>query len=178
MKAAIYTRVSTDEQDTGNQRLALDAIVNQREYKLYRVYSENESAWKAGHQAELARLIADAKAGRFEVLVVFALDRLSRQGSLAILSLWHKLQLLGVTIVSLNEPWAEAPGELGEILYSITGWVARMESTRKSQNTKAGMANARIHGTKSGIPIGKRGKDKHKRTRRTRRELVKVRIEA
>ena len=168
MKAALYLRVSTTEQDTANQLPALEGYANRRGYQVVETYSESGSAWKNGHQAELARLIQDAQHARFEVVLVWALDRLSREGSLAILKLIDRLKQYGVRVISYQESWTEAPGELADILYAIAGWVARMESQRLSERTKAGMRRA----IADGKPVGKRGPDKRKRRRRTRRELA------
>jgi len=163
MKTALYIRVSTAEQDTTNQLLTLEDYAKRRGFEVYRIYSEAETAWKNGHQAELAKLLDDAQRGKFQVVLVWALDRLSREGALAILSLVDRLKRHGVRVISVQEPWTEAPGELADILYAITGWVARMESQRRSERTKAGLERARHNGK----PIGKRGPDKRKRRRRT-----------
>ncbi len=163
MKTALYIRVSTAEQDTTNQLLTLEDYAKRRGFEVYRIYSEAETAWKNGHQAELAKLLDDAQRGKFQVVLVWALDRLSREGALAILSLVDRLKRHGVRVISVQEPWTEAPGELADILYAITGWVARMESQRRSERTKAGLERAR----RNGKPIGKRGPDKRKRRRRT-----------
>lgn len=159
MKAVIYLRVSTTEQDTANQLPALEDYAKRRGFEVVRVYSETETAWKAGHQTELARLYQDARRGRFEIVLVWALDRLSREGALAILSLVDKLKRYGARVISYQESWTEAPGDLAEVLYAITGWVARMESQRRSERTKAGLEKARAKGK----PIGKRGPDRKKR---------------
>ncbi|MFC1958461.1 hypothetical protein ACFLV6_00855 [Chloroflexota bacterium] len=63
--------------------------------------------------------------------------------------------------------WTEAPGEIGEILYAIAGWVARMECQRRSERTKAGLDRAIRQGKKLGRPRGSR--DKKKRRKRTDR---------
>ena len=154
MKVCIYSRVSTGDQDTENQSVVLTDWANQRGYEVVRVYEEYESAWKAGHQAELAQLKSDAARGRFNIVLVWALDRLSREGALAILSLVNRLKQCGVRIISYQEPWTEAPGEIAEILYSITGWVSRMESQRRSERTKAGLARAIACGKKLGRQTG------------------------
>ena len=112
MKAAVYLRVSSNEQNTDNQLSALETYANSRSYEIVRVYEEEESAWKSGHQKELAKLIEDARQRRFQVVLVWALDRLSREGALAILSLFHKLSIFGVKVLSYQESWTEAPGEL------------------------------------------------------------------
>ena len=162
MKAGLYLRVSTTKQEIANQMPALEDYAKRRGFEIVQVYSENETAWKNGHQAQLARLIEDARKGTFEVALVWALDRLSREGALAILSLVSKLKNYGVKVISYQESWTEAPGDLADILYAITGWVAKMESQRRSERTKAGLKRAR----QEGKPIGKRGPDKKKRKRR------------
>jgi len=162
MKTALYLRVSTTEQDTANQLLALEDYAKRRGFEIVQIYSEEGTAWKNGHQAELAKLFQDANRGRFKIVLVWSLDRLSREGPLAILRLVDRLKRYGVKVISYQESWTEAPGELADILYAITGWVARMESERRSERTKAGLERAR----KAGKPIGKRGPDKKKRRKR------------
>ena len=80
-------------------------------------------------KGNLANLIADARRRRFQCVLAWALDRLSREGALAILSLIQKLSACGVKVLSYQESWTEAPGELAELLYALTGWVARMEKS-------------------------------------------------
>jgi putative DNA-invertase from lambdoid prophage Rac len=164
-KVAVYLRVSTKEQSVGNQLPALERWVADRGHQLVAVYSENESAWVSGHQRELARLVQDAKRGRFNFVLTWSLDRLSRQGSLAILSLVHKLSKYGVKVISHQESWTEAPGDLAEILYAIAGWVAQMESQRRSERTKAGLVRVKAAGVRLGRPPG--SKDKKRRKKRS-----------
>jgi putative DNA-invertase from lambdoid prophage Rac len=97
------------------------------------------------------------------VVLVWALDRLSREGAHAVLSLIHRLNLYGVRVLSYQESWTEAPGELGELLFAIAGWVARMESQRRSERTKAGLVRVVAQGKKLGRPKGSRDKRKRKR---------------
>jgi DNA invertase Pin-like site-specific DNA recombinase len=89
MKAVIYARTSTNEQSTENQVPVLKDWAKQRAFEVVEVYQETESAWKSGHQKELARLLSDCQNGRykFDVVLVWALDRLSREGAAAILNL-------------------------------------------------------------------------------------------
>ena len=166
MRASIYVRVSTGEQDTANQLSVLKDWAQQRGFEVAGVYSEEESAWKSGHQRELAHLQQDARKRKFDILLVWSLDRLSREGPLAILSLVNSLKMFGVKVLSYQESWTEAPGELGELMYALTGWVARMESQRRSERTKAGLARVKAQGKHLGRPSG--SKDKRKRRRRQR----------
>ncbi len=166
MKVCIYSRVSTGKQDTTNQSVALSEWVNHRGFEVGSIYQEEESAWKAGHQRELSHLLDYVRKGRFDAVLVWALDRLSREGPLAILTLVNRLKICGVKVMSYQESWTEAPGELAELLYALTGWVARMESQRRSERTKAGLARVNAQGRHLGRPSG--SKDKRKRIRRQR----------
>lgn len=163
MKACIYCRVSTSEQDIENQLSILKEWASNRGFNVVQVYQEEESAWRSGHQRELAKLIKAAQAGRFKVVLVWALDRLSREGSLAILSLISRLGRYGVRVFSYQESWTEAPGELAEILYAIAGWVAKMESQRISERTKAGLQRAKLQGKMLGRPKGSRDRKRRKK---------------
>jgi len=152
--------------------MALQEYAARRQWSVVEIYQEHESAWKAGHQVQLARVIQDARRGRFEVLLVWALDRLSREGALAILSIIQRLGAYGVRVFSLQESWTEAPGQLAELLYAIAGWTAKMESDRHSERTKAGLKRVRETGvTKAGkrIPaLGRPPGSKDKRQRKKR----------
>ncbi len=166
MKVVLYLRVSSDEQSVENQLIQLKTWAASRGWEIVAIYQESESAWKAGHQAELARLKVDASRRKFEAIVVWALDRLSREGALAILQLVSTLKVYGVKVISYQESWTECPGELAEVLYAIAGWVARMESERRSERTKAGLARVKAGGQQLGRPAG--SKDKKKRRKKGR----------
>ena len=163
MKAVIYTRVSTAEQTTENQTLILTEWADRRKWLVLEIYQESDTAWKAGHQKELSRLMTAARKQKFDIVLVWSLDRLTREGPLAILSLIQKFKLYNVQVISYQESWTEAPGEIGELLYALTGWVARMESSRRSERTKAGMARSRSTGQHVGRPAGSKDKSKRKR---------------
>ncbi len=106
MKAVIYARASTNEQRTDNQVPVLKDWAKQRDFEVVEVYQETESAWKPGHQKELARLLSDCKneRGKFDVVLVWALDRLSREGAAAILNLVNTLEDYCVQVISYQEP--------------------------------------------------------------------------
>jgi DNA invertase Pin-like site-specific DNA recombinase len=160
-RVAIYARVSTNDQNVDNQVRQLNDWASERNWQVVNTYQENESAWKSGHQSELASALKAARHRQFDVLLVWALDRLSREGSAQILNLVNTLRAYGVRVFSLQESWTEAPGEIGDILYAIAGWVARMESQRRSERTKAGLSRLKAQGKVLGRPPG--SKDKHQR---------------
>ena len=67
-------------------------------------------------------------------------------------------------VVSLQEPWIEVGGDLLDLLLAIAGWVARMESQRRSERTKAGLARVKASGKALGRPQGSKDGKKRKRS--------------
>ena len=163
-KAAIWIRVSDPAQRADNQLPDIQAWANRRGLEIVQIYELQESAWQGSHQKRLSQVYQDARQGKFQVLLVWALDRLSREGPLAKLEIVHRLGKAGVQVWSFQEPWTEAGGELLDLLLAIAGWVARMESNRRSERTKAGLKRAVSQGKRLGRPPG--SKDKKKRSRR------------
>lgn len=168
-RAAIYVRVSTEEQSLENQLARLHEYAGAHDMRVVEVYQEEESAWRGGRQRELARLMNDAGRAHFSVVLVWALDRLSREGPLAILTRVHQLGFHGCDLISLQESWTEARSEVKPLLYALMGWVAEMESKRISERTKAGLARAKAQGAKIGRPKGR--KDTRPRQKRQRRPV-------
>ena len=167
MKAALYLRVSTTEQNVDNQLPALEAYADSRGWQIVETYRENESAWRAGHQRELARLLADIRGGKhkYDVLLIWALDRLSRQGIGPLLQLINSFEVYGCHVVSVNESWTHPDaGPMREMFIAMSAWAAKFESDRRSERTKAGLARAITNGKKLGRPAGKKDKGKRKRT--------------
>lgn len=167
MKAALYLRVSTSEQSTDNQLPALKAYAAKREYDIVATYQENESAWRAGHQAELSRLLDDIRSGKrkYDILLVWSLDRLSRLGPLAVLTLIDTFKNYGVKVESLQEPFTSLPYGFDSVIYSFLAWVAKFESDRRSERTKAGLARALVNGKTLGRPVGKKDSKKRRKKR-------------
>ena len=163
-KAAILARVSDAGQHSENQFPDLIAWAQRRGLEVVVTYQFQESAWKGAHQKQLTQVYRDARAGKFQVLLVWALDRLSREGPLATLEIVHRLGQSGVQVWSYQEPWTEAGGELLDLLLAIAGWVARMESNRRSERTKAGLARAVAEGKRLGRPKGSKDSKKRKRS--------------
>ncbi len=164
IRACILVRVSDPGQHTDNQMSDLIAWAERRGLEVVTTYQFQESAWKGAHQKQLTQVYQDARIGKFQVLLVWALDRLSRQGPLATLEIVHRLGQSGVQVCSFQEPWTEAGGELLDLLLAIAGWVARMESNRRSERTKSGLQRAVSQGKRLGRPPG--SKDRKKRSRR------------
>jgi DNA invertase Pin-like site-specific DNA recombinase len=152
MKVAIYARVSTDEQTEQNQVPILEEWARQRGYVVYDTYRDIGSAWQKADQKELSRLIEDARKGRFSVVIVWALDRISRGGIGKMFTVLDTLKRYNVRVISHQETWTDVPSELQPLLFSIFAWIAEQESKRISARTKLGMERARTQGKHIGRP--------------------------
>jgi DNA invertase Pin-like site-specific DNA recombinase len=166
---ATWFRVSTTDQETDNQVPDVERLMAHRGYREAEGcrYVVRDSAWEPGpeYRREMARLLRDAHAGKFSVLVTWAADRLSREGIEALLSVVRKLRASGVAVVSVMEPWLDTTNPaVAELLLAIMAWVAEQESQRRSERVRAGMARARAEGKNVGRPAGAR--DKRPRRRR------------
>lgn len=160
-RAALYLRVSKDDQHPENQLEPLKQFCKQRDLEIVATYQENGSAWTAGHQPQWKRLVADASHRHFDVLVVWSIDRMTREGIDAIFMRIKTLKSYNVAVLSYQEAWLETLGSMADLMLAILSWVANFESSRRSARTKAGIAEKKLHGG------GKRGPDRHTRKRRT-----------
>ena len=148
-RAAIYLRVSKGEQHTENQRPDVDQIVERRRLELVGVYQDSISAAK--RRPEFDRMIQDARRGRFDVLVIWALDRFGRSmvGNLQVVL---DLDRRGIETVSVQEPWLDTGGPVRELLIAIFSWIAEQERARLIERTNAGLDRAKRKGVRLGRP--------------------------
>jgi putative DNA-invertase from lambdoid prophage Rac len=162
--AAIWARVSTREQENENQLAALREWASRRDFEIECEYVSEESAWNGKHRAQLTGALQDARLGRYEVLLVWALDRLSREGVEATLATLRQFRERGVRVLSLQEPWTDGPAEMQELLTSVLAWVASQESRRRSERVKAGLERRRRQGKPVGRQPGAQDKKPRKRS--------------
>lgn len=161
MRAALWLRVSTDEQNTENQQLQMQRLAASRNYTVVKTWQLEASAWKGAQAEALHEVYQAALAHEFDALLVWAVDRLDRRGIVETLQTVRQLVSTGIILVSLQEPWIEQGGPMRELLLAIFAWIAHMESERRSERTKAGMTRAKAEGKHVGRPTG--AKDKGQR---------------
>ena len=144
-RAAIYLRVSTDKQSTENQRPEVMQLAAARGFDIVEVYEEQASAAKFRPKYE--QMLKDARRGKFDTLVIWAIDRFGRSmtGNLTDVL---ELDRLGVTVVSVRESWLDTGCPVRSLLVAIFSWVAEQERARLVERTKAGLAAARRRGAR------------------------------
>ena len=159
-KAALFIRVSTDHQELDNQRSALIDLMNRNNYQYYTTYEYIESGY-SGSSEHLKDVIEDARLRKFDVLLIWAIDRLTRRGILETLQLIVQLTKT-IEVISLQEYWVSGDPHTRELIMAVTAWIAKQESGRRSERIKAGVKR-RI---KEGKPVGRMRGAKDKKTRK------------
>ncbi len=152
MKAAVYARVSTKDkgQDVENQLAQLRRYASERDWEAIE-YVDHESG-KHSDRAQLQAMFAAASRREFKVILIWALDRLSREGVAKTFEHIKTLRGYGVEIESYTEPYFRTTGPVGELVIAIFAWIAEQERIRISERTKAGLATARNKGKVLGRP--------------------------
>lgn len=147
-----YCRVSTSEQTTENQIMA----IRQAGYEVLdnRVVSEVVSG---GVQAMKRKAFSDLVNHKLEVgdkLVVLKLDRLGRDN----IDVQQTIAMLvdkGIDVVSLDLPASNLSSSEGKLMLQMFSAFAEFEKSRITERTKEGLERARKEGKKLGRPVAK-----------------------
>jgi DNA invertase Pin-like site-specific DNA recombinase len=149
MKAAIYARVSTLDQEPENQLQELRRYVQARAWTAVEYVDRGVSGAKDRRPA-LDSMLTDARRRRFDVVVCWRLDRLGRNLK-HLITLLEELQALGVAFVSLAEG-IDATTPAGKLQMHILGAIAEFERERIRERVLAGLQRARGQGKRLGRP--------------------------
>jgi putative DNA-invertase from lambdoid prophage Rac len=141
---AIFARVSTtDKQDPTNQIMEMTDLVRYAESKAngkILEYVEHRSGTGKKDRPIFNQMLRDAEAHKFSILVIWALDRLTREGPLKTMLTIDRLHRAGVKVKSLREPWLDPDSPMYELLLPIFAWIAKQEATRISERVRSKLA--------------------------------------
>ena len=163
--AALWLAVSTDHQDSDNQVPDVERFCAHHGYAEARRFAISDSRWKDDtggpeYQAAIQEALDAAWRGEFKILVVWALDRITRLGAEDALRLNRLFRERGCLLVSVQEPWfSTAP----DVMIAFAGWNAQQESNRRSARIRAGLAKRKA----AGLHVGRKAGAKDARPRRT-----------
>src|SRR5262245_52996373 len=149
MRAAIYARVSTLDQEPENQLQELRRYVEARGWTAVEYVDRGISGAKERRPA-LDGLVADARRRRFDVVVCWRLDRLGRNLK-HLVTLLEELHAVGVAFVSLGEG-IDCTTPAGKLQLHILAALAEFERERIRERVLAGLARARSQGKRLGRP--------------------------
>lgn len=149
---AIYTRVSTDRQETKNQAMQLREFARKQHWQIVHEYRDHAESGSKADRPEFQRMLTDASKRRFELCLFWSLDRLSREGVLPTLRYLETLTRYGVEWRSFTEQFFDSCGPFRDAVISIMATLAKQERLRISERTKAGLQRARAAGKILGRP--------------------------
>lgn len=151
MKIAIYARVSTDKQDTENQLVQLRDFASKQGWQIIGEYTDYESGSK-GDRAAFQRMFNDASRRKFDLVLFWALDRLSREGVYQTLQHLNRLESYGIGFRSFTEPYFDSCGVFKDAVIAIMATLAKQERIKRAERTRAGLARVRAAGRRLGRP--------------------------
>lgn len=164
MKVALYARVSLEETDKADRRYQEP----ENQLEPLRIWAKSQS-WDIAEEyidkssgadynrPKFKKMLNDAMLFKFKAILVWKLDRFSREGISHTLSYIQRLRNRGVAVKSLTESWLDTSidNPISEVLLAIFSWVAAEERRKISQRTKLGIQRRKNLGIwKGGRPIG------------------------
>lgn len=157
MKVALYARVSTDDKDQNPevQLVKLREYSQDMDWSVNQEYIDKASAADMMGRTAWKQLMKDAALHRFDILLVWKIDRAFRSVIHAANSL-NMLRGYRIGFRSYMEPSIDTTTPHGEFIFNILASVAELERQTISQRVRAGMGYAKEHGTKSGKRIGRK----------------------
>src|SRR5438445_4283638 len=153
---AIYCRVSTRDkgQDFTNQLLALREFASKQGWTIVNEYIDQQSA-KDDDRPAFRQMFQDASQRKFDVLLFWSLDRLSREGVLETLQHLQRFTSYGVAWRSFTEQYLDSTGIFREAVIGILAAIAKQERVRLAERTRAGLERVRREGKRLGRPVAK-----------------------
>jgi DNA invertase Pin-like site-specific DNA recombinase len=146
-RAALYMRVSTVDQHPETQLHDLRGMAAQRGFQIVNEYTDRLSG-TTGKRPGLNQLLADARRGKFDVVLVWACDRIARS-TRHFLEVLDELNHLNVEFVSFRES-IDTTGPLGRAIVVIIGAIAELERGLIVERVRAGMRRAKLEGRRIG----------------------------
>ena len=151
-RAAIYIRVSTDDQTVENQAHALQEVAQRRGWEIVTTYSDQGISGAKGRDKRpgLDQMLKDSQRRRFDVIMSWSVDRLGR----SLTDLLHVIQHLEACGVDLylDQQAIDTTTPAGKLMFHVTGAFAEFERSMIRQRVKAGLKRARVQGKRLGRP--------------------------
>jgi DNA invertase Pin-like site-specific DNA recombinase len=156
MKTAIYARVSTKKQDETNQLAVLREFAAKQGWEVTAEYVDVVSGSGKKERPKFLDMMQDASQHRFDMLLFWSLDRLSREGVVKTLGHLQQFKSWNVGWRSYQQPFLDTGNAMvTDIVLSVLAAVAQQERITISERTLAGLRRVRREGSKSGKAIGR-----------------------
>lgn len=155
MRAALYLRVSTTDQDTARQERELRAVALARGWEVVETYADNGISGSKGREKrpDFDRLHQDATRRRFDIVMAWSVDRLGRSLK-DLIAFLQEMHAAGVELF-LHQQALDTTTPGGKAMFQMLGVFAEFERSMIAERVRSGMRKAKANGTKSGLPIGR-----------------------
>jgi DNA invertase Pin-like site-specific DNA recombinase len=181
-RAALYVRVSTDLQSVENQVRELEEIAKRRNWSVVEIYRDAGISGAKGRDQRpgLDAMLNDAGRRRFDILMVWAIDRLGRS-LVDLLSTIQHLEAVGVDLY-LDQQHIDTTTPAGKLLFQLTGAFAEFERSMIRDRVRAGLSAIKAKIEREGKFMSKAGVVRRRlgrpgaqleRIERARQELIK-----
>src|SRR5580700_11013961 len=147
-RAALYCRVSTVDQHPETQLLDLRQSAAQRGLQIVQEYVDHGFCGARVRRPQLDRMMEDARRHKFDVVMVWACDRLARSTK-HLLQVLDELNGFGIQFLSQREA-IDTDGPLGRAIIVIVSAIAELEKSLIVERVRAGMRRARLEGRQIG----------------------------
>ena len=149
-RVALYTRVSSGEQNTEAQERALREYVQRRGWTVQKIYRDHGLSGANANRPALNEMLRDCRRGSVDVVVVWKFDRFARSLK-ALISGLELCRSLGIDFVSVTEA-VDTSLPAGELVFQMIGAVAQFERSLIGERVRSGLANAKAKGKVLGRP--------------------------
>jgi len=151
-RCAIYSRVSTLDQNLENQQIKLREIAKLKGYESIVEYSDKGISGKHGRDIRTGfdALIKDATSKNFDMILVWSVDRLGRSLQ-DLISFLNEIHSVGCNLYIHNSQM-DTSTPAGKMLFSVMATVSEFERSLISERVKLGMQRAVADGRKLGRP--------------------------
>jgi len=156
MKVALYARVSLEEgnkddrryQEPENQLEPLREWAKSQGWEIIEEYVDRGSGADP-NRPRFKQMLTDALMLRFKAILVWKLDRFSRESLSNVIGRINKLRERKVGVKSLTETWVDTSEEnpMSDLILAVMSWAASEERRKISERTKAGIARRRAIGS-------------------------------
>ena len=151
-RVACYLRVSTaQKQTTLNQRMELEDVCRRNNWEIVEVYDETISGTKSiSERDELKRMLKDASAKFFDMVVVFSVCRVGRSMKHLVSVMTH-LDEVGCDIYA-HQQGIRTDTSMGRMFFQLCGVMAEVENSIRLDRQLIGIKRAKAQGVKFGRP--------------------------
>lgn len=160
MRVALYPRVSGHEQEDNysipEQIDRMKKYCASRDWMVYKIYTDSVQSGADMDRPGLQSLIKDCEAGKFDMVLVYKLDRLSRSQKDVLYLVEDVFEKYDVGFTSMTENF-DTSTPFGKAVLGVLAVFAQLErdkiTERTSMGKRARAAEGKWHGSKW-VPIG------------------------